>query len=162
MPRQRDFALDEELKLVRNRYANVTGRFPHTLARLAKSQEFIRVYRKLKDTGLKDWHILQGVANITIGYRTNYGRGKQSFERLKRDFLELFNRAETEADLPVPVGEYSFDNMQIHINSAMLSYIVTKGHVLKSRTPNFQKLREFADKRYRYFQVDTDHSPPFG
>ena len=114
-----------------------------------------------KEAGLKDWHILQSIAGIAVNYRMGYGRGFKSFGDLKEAYLDKFFQKETEADSPVPITEFSFDNIQVHLDTVLGSYLGQKGYVIKSRTPDFKKLRKFADSKYKYFQLDVAHDPLF-
>lgn len=155
------FIEEKELGLVRSRYENILNRFPLTVQRLRLASEFEQVYWQLKEEGLKDWHILQSIGNITVGYRTNYGRGYDSFDEMKDAFMDQFVREEAASDLVVPIDEYSAENMQMHLDFALASYLLGKGYILKARTPNFTKLREFADRKYMYFQLDIKHEPLF-
>lgn len=161
MVRSYEFDEQKELELVRSRYDNILERFPLTIERLKRSSEFEQVYWELREGRLRDWHILQSIANITIGYRTGYGRGYDSFDEMKDAFMDQFLRAETETDPAVPIQEYSVENMYIHLDTALGSYLVGKGYVLKSQTPDFAKLRDFADRKFRYFDLDVDHEPLF-
>ncbi len=161
MNKNRQFNEEEELKLIRNRYENVRAKFPLTLKRLQQSIEFQSIYRRCKEAGLKDWHILQAVANITVNFRINYGQGFKSFEEMQEAFMNQFSTTESEADQAVPISEYSFENIQLNLDIALMSYLVQKGYVIKNRTPNFKKLRAFADSKYRYFQLDIEHEPIF-
>ena len=130
-------------------------------SRLHGSEEFRKVYEKCKEAGLKDWHILQSIANITVNYRLDYNRAAKSFEEVHQKFKDRFFSVETPADLVVPVSEYSYDNIQLGVDLALASYLVQRGHVIKRQTPNFKKLREFADAKYRYFQLDVSHDAFF-
>lgn len=155
------FNEEEEVQLIRDRYKNVSERFPLTLSRLRGSNEFHRVYDKCKEAGLKDWHILQAIANATINYRLNYNRGAKSFDEMRQRFMDKFFSVETDEDVVVPISEYTYDNIQLGVNLALTSYLVQHGHVVKRQTPNFKRLREFADTQYQYFQLDVEHEAFF-
>jgi hypothetical protein len=161
MKENRQFSEEKELGLIRARYENVRARFPLTLKRLQQSVEFQGVYQRCTEAGLKDWHVLQAVASITVNFRINYGQGFESFEEMQEAFVNRFWATESEADQAVPISEYSFENIQLNLDAALASYLVQKGYVIKNKTPNFKKLRAFADSKYRYFQLDIEHEPVF-
>jgi len=157
----REFNEAHELDLIGERYKNVQERFPLTLKRLRQSVEFEQVWWECREVGLKDWHIFQSIANITVNYRIDYGRGFESVEDMQQAYMDKFLSVETESDIPVPISEYSVENMQFHLNIALASYLKQKGYVIKAQTPNFKRLRAFADSRYKYFQLDVEHESFF-
>ena len=154
------FSEEEELKIITNRYKNLKGIIPCTVARLKNSDLFMtEILPKLRKK-YSDWVIYQTIWAVTYNYRANLDRSGSLDDRKNR-MMNIMCEIEQEGDIEVPIEEYNLLNIERMVDFNVLAYLRDKGFEIRKQTPNFIKLKEFADKRFKYFSLDIEHEDWF-
>jgi len=156
------YSHSEALQLIRNRYANSIISIQKTLERLSANPEFLKVVRKLRIEGWRDWHILTSIASVTANYRVRLLPGARDDPKWIGDnYRNLMFQQETDSSVPVPLGEYLEERLRLAHDANMLSVLRSLGLDCRQRTPDFPAIQEFLAKRYNYWTDDTVHVDPF-
>jgi len=154
------FSEEEELELITNRYKNLKGKIPFTVAKLKSSDLFMNeILPKLKKK-YPDWIIYQAIWTFTYNYRANLDRSG-SLDDLKNRMMKKMGEIEKECDIEIPIAEYNLLNLERMVDFNVLAYLKGKGFEIRKKTPNFIKLKEFVDKRFKYFSLDIEHEDWF-
>jgi hypothetical protein len=147
---------------LRRRYERTIRPIQSTIKQLAGQAGFRLVARALREDGWLDWHILFAVMHLTLNYRI------QQVQRLgmsPREACELsdrwVNELEKEDGIPVPLEEFSVENLRQQLCLSMIATIRIYGLELPHATPDFEALSDFLGQRYRYWIDDVAH-PDFG
>jgi hypothetical protein len=149
-------AADQALK---NRYENSLRPIQHTIKWLTQQPSFIDAVHLLREQGWLDWHILNAVSSIVVNYRINKEINLRTDpEKWKKRFMELINRPEEENAGPVPISEFSVENLRFHLHISMQSTLKNLGFELHQRTPDLEAISNFLGERYRYWKDDIYHT----
>jgi len=147
---------------LKNRYENSIRPIQRTLQWLTKQPAFIDAVHLLRTQGWLDWHILNATSLIVLNYRVNK---EISFhtdrEKWQKYFWELMDQPEDENAAPVPMSEFSAENLRLHLWTSMQSTLKNLGFELHQTTPDFGAISVFLGERYRYWKDDIDH-PNYG
>lgn len=153
----------EELKRIRIRYDVTLRGLKFTLQRLRGNSAFQSVVAKLRGKGWKDWHVLQAMLNVVANYRTTekVGRFAGQAEFMKIFKEESFSEERTDS-LPVPHEEFSEVRLEFATFTVVLSTMRQHWNLEpKQGTPNLEGLRQYLRHRWRYWDLDVEHSPVF-
>jgi len=156
------YSPSEALQLIRNRYKNSVISIQKTLERLSTNPDFLKVVRKLRVEGWRDWHILASIASRTANYRLRLLPGACDDPKWMADnFGSLMWEKETDSSVPVPLSEYVEDKLRLAHDMNMLSVLHSLGLECRQETPDFPAVQKFLAKRYHYWTDDTVHDDPF-
>jgi hypothetical protein len=151
----------QALELIRTRYANSVRPIRRTLHQLASEQGFLKVVRKLRNEGWRDWHILSSLANVATNYRTRILSPSDDSAQYNEIFLKLIVEEETDDSLPVPLAEYTEESIRLAHKFFMISTLHAVGLDCRQETPDFQAIERFLAERYNYWTDDAEHVDPF-
>jgi hypothetical protein len=147
---------------LRNRYEVTIHPIQRTLDQLIPNEQFREVVRTLRDEGWLDWHILQSLLHLVLNYRLQRA---QSFGLSPRELDELSSQwvrePERENSIPIPLGEFSTENLRRHLRLSMLATVRTYNLELPHVTPDFAAIGDFLSERYGYWTDDIEH-PDYG
>ncbi len=147
---------------LRRRYEGIIRPIQRTIERLVGQREFQEVVGALREEGWLDWHILQAVMHLVLNYRIQRA---QSLGLSRREVDELsdqwVNELEKENSIPVPLGEFSAENLRLQLRFSMLATVRSYALELPHATPDFEAISDFLSQRYRYWTDDVEH-PDFG
>jgi hypothetical protein len=154
---------EEEVKqALKNRYENSVRPIQHTLKWLTQQKPFIDAVNILRAEGWLDWHILNATSLIVLNYRINKEISlHKDREKFQERFMELMNQPEDEKAEPIPISEFSVENLHFHLWISMQSTLKNLGFELHQTTPDFKAISEFLGERYRYWTDDIDR-PNYG
>ncbi len=147
-------------ELIRKRYERSIIPIFLTLQKLKNKPFFQEIVKKLRLEGWKDWHILMSIASITVNYRLNRLEIKDLDDR-KKKFIEQMSFRETSESIPVPLIEYEETNLRNHLFMSMLSTLKIFDLEYKANILVKASIKEFLEKRYRYFSDDIPHEDFF-
>jgi hypothetical protein len=147
-------------ELIRKRYKRSIIPISLTLQKLKNKPFFRETVKKLRLEGWKDWHILMAIASITINYRVNR-LGYKDLDDSKKKFIEQMSLKETSELISVPLVEFSETELKNHLFISMISTL--KIIDLEYKAPILVKsaIKEFLEKRFRYFSDDIPHEDFF-
>lgn len=147
---------------LRRRYEGTVRPIQRTFERLVRQREFQEVVGALREEGWLDWHILLAVMHLVLNYRIQRA---QSLGLSRREVDELsdqwVNELEKENSFPVPLEEFSAENLRLQLRFSMLATVRLYGLELPHATPDFEAISDFLRQRYRYWTDDVEH-PEFG
>ena len=148
--------------VLKNRYERSVIPIQHTLKRLSKNSSFKETVRNLRNDGWLDWHILNAVSMAALNYRANKELGLHaSPEEYRQRVIELMDQPENENAEPVPLSEFSEQNLRFHLSATMGSTLMNLGFKIHQMTPDFEAISKFLGERYNYWTDDIDH-PDYG
>ncbi len=148
-------------KILNKRYQSLASGLRITRVRLAASSEFQKTLQSLRSNGWLDWHILIAIFNIVINHRNPITLSEQSLEEGKEQLTTAALQAESGADAPIPLGLLSFENINIHRRTAMMSLVNFWDLECHQETPDFPAIEQFLADRYGYWDDDVPHDDPF-
>ena len=147
---------------LRRRYERTPLPIQRTLDQLVQNHEFQGVIHTLRGVGWLDWHILQAVMHLVLNYRIqraqSLGLGPREVEELSNRWV---NELEKENSIPVPLEEFSLENLRLQLRFSMLATVRSYGLELPHGTPDFEAISDFLGERYRYWVDDVEH-PDYG
>lgn len=146
------------------RYSNVSRALPHTLPHLQRSPSFLLLVKQLRSDGWKDWHILQAVFSGVVNWSTERLGTQQNQQRDQegdRIVRRLLKHGESLEDPLIPPTYFTAEMMEMLLNAGTATFLKKKGAVFRPRAYNFKILRELAQKRYQYLDLDVPHTPVF-
>jgi hypothetical protein len=147
---------------LRNRYEVTIRPIQRTLDQLIPNEKFREVVRTLRDEGWLDWHILQSLLHLVLNYRLQRAQG---FGLSPRELDELSNQwlrePENENSIPIPLEEFSTENLRRQLRVSMLATVRTYNLELPHSTPDFAAIGDFLSERYGYWTDDIEH-PDYG
>jgi hypothetical protein len=147
---------------LKNRYKNSVRPIQYTLKRLKQQKSFLDTVHSLRAQGWLDWHILTAVSLIALNYRVNKEISVHTDrEKFQNRFMELMNQPEGENADPVPISEFSVENLRLMLWTSMQSTLINLGFELHQTTPDFEAISDFLGERYKYWTDDIDH-PDYG
>jgi hypothetical protein len=155
------YDLETACEYITNRYRRFARPIRRTLKRLTQEPSFQRTVAQLRTEGWKDWHLLSAVFHVTMNYRMNHRTILLSAEAEKAANRRLVSQPEPNDALPVPLSEYTEENLRFQIKPFMNSFAQTFGLELHQITPDFPALEDFLAHRYHFWSDDSDHRDPF-
>lgn len=147
-------------ELIKNRYEKARLPIYMTVQRLREYPIFREITKKLKMEGWKDWHILMALALIATNYRTKKN-GFQNADEMKDNFMKYMSSKETSQSIPIPLDEFSEIKIREHLFMSMPSTLKLLGLEYRSTTYAPSAIKEFLEKRCRYFADDVPHEEIF-
>lgn len=156
------YSTEGVLEALRKRYKLSVIPIKHTIKWLSNQVVFQDTLEKLRNDGWLDWHVLTAVGLLVINYRLNEKIDFQSnSEEYNKQFLIYTKNPEDKNDIPIPLEEFSEENLRFHLWVSMVSTIKGLGLELHQTTPNFDVLSDFLGVRYKYWEDDIEH-PEYG
>ena len=147
---------------LKNRYERSVIPIRYTLRRLVQQQTFKDTVDLLRAGGWLDWHILNATSLIVLNHRVNKELGfRLNPEKFQERFMELMNQPEDENAIPIPISEFSAENLRHQLWISMVSTLKNLGFELHQRTPDFEAISDFLGQRYNYWTDDIEH-PDYG
>jgi hypothetical protein len=149
---------------IESRYANVLNTLPRTLPHLQQSPSFLLLVKQLRSNGWKDWHILQAVFNGVVNWTTQWlgtQTDRQRDQEGDRIVRRLLKHGESPDDPLIPSSYFTIETMEMLLDVGVATFLKKKGAIFRPRAYNFQKLRQLAQKRYHYLDLDVPHKPLF-
>ena len=147
-------------ELIRKRYKKSIIPISLTLQKLKNKPFFQETVKKLRLEGWKDWHILMAIAFITINYRVNR-LGYKDLDDSKKKSIEQMSLKETSKSIPVPLVEFGEIELKNNLYMSMLSTLKIFDLKYKPNLLIKLALKEFLEKRCRYFSEDIPHEDFF-
>ena len=100
------------------------------------------------------------IAFITVNYRVNR-LGYKDLDDSKKKFIEQMSLKETSKSIPVPLVEFGKTELKNHLYTSMVSTLKIFDLEYKANLLVKYALKEFLEKRCRYFYDDTPHEDFF-
>lgn len=154
-----------ELEDIASRYERVFARLPRTLPRLRQDVIFGNLVRRLRGDGWRDWHIVQAVMNGVINWhlaRMGHDRDPEAMKSVGGSLTRrLLEEGETAEDPAVPPAYFTPTTMELFLHTGLLTFLKRKGAVFRDRGYDRERMREIADERYHYLELDVPHPPLF-
>lgn len=147
-------------ELIRKRYERSIIPIFLTLQELKAQPFFQEIVKKLRLEGWKDWHILMAAASIAVNYRINR-LGYKDSDDMKKKFTEQMSLKETSESIQVPMVEFGETELRNHLFMSMPSTLKILGLEYKVSPFVESALKEFLEKRCRYFSDDIPHEDFF-
>ena len=147
-------------ELIRERYKKSIIPISLTLQKLKDKPFFQEIVKKLRLEDWKDWHILMSIALITVNYRVNRLEIKDLDDQ-KKKCIEQMSIRETSGSMSVPLVEYQEINLRNYLIMSMLSTLKIFDLEYKAKTIFKDSIKEFLEKRCRYFSDDIPHEDFF-
>lgn len=156
------YSKDKANEYLRNRYSRSIIPIKYTLKRLLKSSEFRSTVNQLRADGWLDWHILTAIASVATNYRVvQFPEARYSPDIQANLFQEMMTKPESENAFPVPLKEFTVENLRRTQNIGMISTLRVHGLECHQTTPDFESIDHFLRYRYNYWNDDIPHSDPF-
>jgi hypothetical protein len=147
---------------LRNRYESLFPPIQRTLGTLVETEQFRETVRTLRGGGWRDWHILMAAVHVALNYRL---RRAQELGLSQREVIELArewrHQPERENSIPVPLEEFSSENLQMQLRLSMVATVKSYGLQLPGQTPDLDAVSDLLGERYRYWEDDIEH-PDYG
>jgi hypothetical protein len=156
------YSVETAREVLKNRYERPISRIQFTLKRLGKERSFKNTVHNLRASGWLDWHVLSALSSVVLNYRVNKEVGLHANPDIsQKRFIELMELPEDENAIPVPLSEFSEQNLRNHLWFSMAATLKHLGFELHQITPDFEAISDFLGKRYNYWTDDIDH-PDYG
>ena len=105
-----------------------------------------------------DWHILNAIAVRAINYRMQkYIDPMNVVESSKKLFMDFMNISEGENWAPIPISEFSLENLRFSLRTVMLSSLRSLGFETHHKHIDFDAISKFLGFRYNYWTDDIEH-----
>jgi len=164
-----EFDEKNEMELIQTRYRRTLELFPNIINRLKRDWNFYNITQELIQRGYKEWHILSAIANQTMSWDFNQKHPRSSFSEEEKSELneykelikQFFNKGEKIVKGVVPLTAFNLTTIEIQTNIFILNSLIQKGFRVRRRTPNFEKLREIINEKYKFFDLDIEHEQIF-
>lgn len=155
--------VDEELRLIQERYDNTPRLLGITLPRAVADRAFKETWDRLSDEGNPDWLMLMAVYSVVLNERAYHGAENKGLspEEVKSRTLEWIGREELESDFPIDLTTLTYEAISIQIDIAIYGFLTRVGFVIKANPPNLKALRTFAQDRFGYLALDVEHDAVF-
>lgn len=131
-----------------------------TLPRALRDPAVLARCKALRARGIKDWEIVLVIANLVMNYRANF-RNVRSLEESKRISHELMNTEETDSLPPVPLEEFSEENIDRNLMLATMSEAKTWDLHVHRETPDTKAMRQLLEVRFHITRDDVPHDAIF-
>jgi hypothetical protein len=146
---------------IQRRYDRGTEALPQTLARLARSADFQRVARGLREQGWRDWHILAAVFHVVVNWRLRDQPPPRTRDEARAHARKMIEFRESLDDPEVPIG------MMVDVSALKAMRDVFLVSMLphadldnRESMPDIASLEEFLRARAG-LDLDVEHGDPF-
>lgn len=146
----------QSLEMVRTRYERMRELFPLSIPRMWADEGVRRVWTGLAEQGWKDWHVLQALTSLIMGYRVSL-LGLEHPDAMQEAGRRLSQVPETPESPPLPVDRVTADSMRDALRMSMLVSIRNWPLELRQATPDFPAIERFLGARYRFWDDDIPH-----
>ncbi len=143
---------------IRRRYNNALIPVEVTLTSIVKNPNFKNTLKRLRNEGWLDWQILMAISLAVIGYK------RQQMGINMRNMLELqmlSSTPEKENFIMIPENVYTYENISLYLTINLSSILLSYGLKNHTDTPNFDKIREFLNLRFKFNEIDLQELSPF-
>ena len=142
---------------INHRYEGVYPTVRYTLKRLLDEPRIRDVIANLKEAGWLDWHILTSIGTIVVNYRARQEAGDDP-QLFNEACLRYHRQPESETSSPIPLEEFTEENLRFHLRIMMPSTLRLLGLEIHQSTPDLAAIEDFLAHRYNFWTDDVDHA----
>jgi hypothetical protein len=147
--------------MISERYERSEQMLNQTLDQLSEDADFQEIYRRLREEGWLDWHVLMALVNSRINFR-NASEGLSLNEARERYQREHRHRDESPEEPALPKEWLSAERLFEMRRFSFLSSLQRWGLEHHQPTPDLQAIEQLLGERYGYWRDDVEHEPLFG
>ena len=155
---------EQSLQAVQARYENLLPPVRYTLSRIAQDPGFRAVAGRLRVEGWRDWHLLTAITDLVAnkraaarGLRVTTGMTPADQQR----FVAIAFEPEQAEDPQLAPEVFTEEDLQFHLQVAVLSTIKMLGLQVHQRRPDYRALFALLGERYNYWTDDVEHEDFF-
>jgi len=149
------------LKNIKRRYESAVIPIQITLASIIKNPNFENTLKRLRNEGWLDWQILMAISSAVISHKAHLmGINRQMLDDMSK-VQKLGTTPEKENFIVIPENVYSYDNINLYLKIGLGTILRSYGLKNHGETPNFDKIREFLNLRFKFNEIDIEELSPF-